>query len=133
MAAVDCVAVLLNREEKPPVCVCGCEVDVPKSEGVVVAVDFAPPRPPNRPPPKPPLLAGCVVPDWAFEVPPPRLPNKLDVVPIDAPVVPPNNPPPDEPLDAGWAPPRFPKSDIAVVLRNVDSAENKAGGTRSRC
>jgi hypothetical protein len=64
------------------------------------------------------LLAGCVVLDCAFEVPPPRLPNKLDVAPADPPVAVPNNPPPDVPLEAGCEPPRLANSDM-VVLRDV--------------
>jgi hypothetical protein len=67
----------------------------------VVAVDFAPPKPLKSPPPKPPVLGACVVPGCAFEVPPPTLPNKLDVVPPDPPVAVPNSPPPDAPVEAG--------------------------------
>ena len=114
-------------------CVCGCEVDPApaNSEGVVVAAGFAPPKPPKSPPP---VLGACVVLDCAFEVPPPRLPNKLGVVPPDAPVVAPNSPPPDVPEEAGWEPPRLPKSDMVVVRGGVvDGAENKPGETRSRC
>ena len=123
---VDCDAVLLNSE-KPPVCGCDCcccccDVDAApeNSEGVVVAVDFAAPRPPNRLPPRPPLLVACVVPDCAFGVPPPpRLPNKLGVVPLDAPPAVPNNPPLEVPLEAGCEPPRLPNSDIVGALSRV--------------
>lgn len=74
-----------------------------KSEGVVVAVDFGAPRaPPNRPPPRPPL-AGCVAAGCAVDE-LPRLPNKLDVVPVPAPAAAPalpNSPPVEVPLEAG--------------------------------
>ena len=135
---VDCDAGLLNNE-KPPVCCCDwgccCEVEAAPAnrEGVVVAAGFAPPRPPNRLPPRALPLVACVVPDCAFDVPPPRLPNKPDVVPLDAPPAVPNNPPPEVPLEAGCEAPRFPNSDIVVAWSGVvDGAENKPGETRSR-
>jgi hypothetical protein len=131
---VDCCAAagLENMLEKPPVCVCGCVVGAAPSEGKGdVDAGFAAPRvPPNRLPPRPPLLAGCDAPDGALE-PPPRLPNKLGVVPDDVLAAAPNSglaagaPEVDAPLEAGCWPPRFPKSDMVVVevrLRRVDCA-----------
>jgi hypothetical protein len=107
--------------EKPPVCVCGCDAGAAPSEGKEDDPGFAAPRePPNRLPPKPPVLAGCD--DGAPEGPPPRLPNRLGVVPDD--VLLPRAPnsglgagAPDvcALLEAGCWPPRFPKSDMVVV------------------
>jgi hypothetical protein len=118
------VAGLENKLEKPePDCVCGCAVDVAPSAGKGdVDAGFAAPRaPPNRLPPKPPELAGCAVLDGALEVPPPRLPNKLGVVLDDVLLATAPNSglaagvPAEAPLEAGCAPPRLPKSDMAVV------------------
>jgi hypothetical protein len=133
MAGCGVVAGLENMLEKAPVCVCGCVVDVAPSEGKGDAdAGFAPPRaPPKRLPPKPPVLAGCDVPDGALEVPPPRLPNKLGVVPGVVLVAPPKSGlaaagPADAPLETGCAPPRLPNSDMVDVvrMRRVDCAEN---------
>lgn len=100
--------------EKPPVCGCGCDVDVPPSEGNVgVDAGFAPRVPPNRLLPKPPALAGCNVLDGA---------NKLGVVPVDVFEAGVNRdlkagvPDIDVPLEAGCAPPRPLKSDMAAVF-----------------
>jgi hypothetical protein len=132
---VDCCAVagLENKlVEKPPVCVCGCEVEGAPSEGKAdVAAGFAPPKVlPNRLPPRPPVLAGCDVPDGALEDPTPRLPNKLGVVPVDVVGAAPKSglmagvPEVEVPPEAGCAPPRLPKSDMVVdvLLRRVDCA-----------
>lgn len=121
MAVDNCVAGLEKSEVKPPVCVCGCGVAVlAKSDGVVVAVAFAPPNaPPNNPPPKAPLLAACVVPGCALEVAAPRPPNKLEappVVPVAAGVALPNAPPVEVLLDNGGALPRLPNRDDMVVV-----------------
>lgn len=116
---------LENKLPNPPVCGCdcGCDDGVAPSEGkAVVIAGFAPPRAlPNRLPPSPPepVVAGCAVPDGALEVPPPRLPNKLGVVPLDAPPAVPNNPPLEVPLEAGCEPPRLPNSDIVGALSRV--------------
>jgi hypothetical protein len=139
MAGCCVVAGLENKLEKPPVCVCGCDAGAAPSEGKGdVDAGFAAPREaPNRLPPKLPVLGGCD--DGALEGPPPRLPNRLGVVPDDV-LVPraPNSglaagaPDVCAPPEAGW-PPRFPKSDMVVVgvrLRRVDCAENKRSRSR---
>jgi hypothetical protein len=130
-----CVAAgLENKLEKPPVCVCGCVVEVAPSEGKGDAdAGFAPTRVlPKRPPPSPPVLAGCDVPDGALEVPPPRLLNKLGDVPVPVLGMAPNSGlaagafDAGAPLEPGCAPPRLPKSDMVVdmSLRRVGCAEN---------
>lgn len=113
-----------NKLEKPPVWVCGCDVDGAPREGkALVDVGFAPPSAlPNRLPPNPPVLAGCAVLDGALEVFPPRLPNKLGVVPVDVLVAAPNSgliagvPDAGAPLEAGCEPPRLPNSDMALSV-----------------
>lgn len=110
---------LLNKLPNPPACAGGCDGDVPNAD---VDAGLDPPRVlPNNPPPSPPVLAGCA----GCDVPPPRLPNKPDVVPVpdcvfvfapkrllDAGV-----PDVGTPEVPGCWPPRLPKSDMFVVVR----------------
>lgn len=113
--AVAVVVAGLENREKPEVCVCVCGwaagAALAKSEGVVVAVDFAAPRvPPNK------LLVGCVVLDCAVEDAGPRSLNKLGAEALVVLAGAPKSPPPvDGPLEAGRWVLRLLNSDIAVV------------------